>query len=79
MLKWLIEITRKAFDLPKIRFVPWWEPISEEFSDEDDYEEDYHWYGSKQLDGIHPKRFYRNRILTQASRGNSSELIVKIQ
>ncbi|QLF71672.1 hypothetical protein FE840_018675 (plasmid) [Peteryoungia desertarenae] len=59
-LNWLIEIARKALDLPEYRFVPLSEPISEELGDAGDYEEDCDWCGPRRLDGIYPARFYRN-------------------
>ncbi len=59
-LNWLIEIARKALDLPEYRFVPLPEPISEELSEEDEYEEDCDWCGPRRLDSVYPARFYRN-------------------
>jgi hypothetical protein len=58
-LIWLIEIARKALDLPEYRFAPYPEAISEELSDEDD-DENYDWCGPKRLDGAYPAHFYRN-------------------
>lgn len=59
-LNWLIEIARKALDLPEYRFVTSSEAIPEGLDDEDEYEEDCEWCGPKRLDSVYPARFYRN-------------------
>lgn len=59
-LNWLIEIARKALDLPEYRFVPSSEAISGGLHEVADYEEDCDWCGPKRLDSVYPARFYRN-------------------